>query len=98
MALQKTVTAASGVALTDAYHKVTNLRWKDDQPDRVRFDLCTYPGSTEADAGAVPADKKSLTMTGFNKDHGTDGIHKQVYTWLKDVANAQGFDTGTTDV
>ena len=98
MALQKTVTTKSGVALTDAYHKVTNLRWGSKNEGRVRFELCTYPSSAEANSGDPEVEKKKLLMTGFDKNHGTDNMHKQVYTWLKDAANLQGFDTGTTDV
>lgn len=96
MALQKTVTTSSGVDLTDAYHKVTKTRWRQDKPTVLRFELCTYPSSTESDNGLPAADEKSYVMSGFNK--AGDNALTQVYTWLKDPANGTGFDTGTTDV
>jgi hypothetical protein len=97
MSLQKTVTTRSGISLTDAYHKVTNLKWSAAGDAQLMFDVCTYPSSVEADAGQEPADKKQYSMDSFDKSH-VDNAHKQVYAWLKDAANGAGFDTGTTDV
>jgi hypothetical protein len=98
MALQKTVTTASGVQLTDAYHKITHLRWDEAHPDRVRFTLCSYVGQAQADAGDPPVEKKEYALLSFDKAHVTDNIHTQAYDWLKDPISQSGFDADTTDV
>jgi hypothetical protein len=76
MALQKTITTASGIVVQDAYHRVTNVCLEG--KDKINFSL----------QSSIDAENVYFNSQVFSCDYDLDGLNpiRQAYDYLKTLS------------
>lgn len=95
MALQLTIDLASGITVTNAYHKVVGMNVTARGTGATAFlEVATYLNSTKANENAQPVLIRTYNMGTFNKANDAVTAAAQAYTYLKTLSDY----TSATDV
>jgi hypothetical protein len=81
MALQLTHSTDSGITLTDAYHRITDLGFSV-ASNQMNISLGVYPNAAAAAEGKRPVELRAFYWSGFDKAS-ADNAHTQIYAHLK---------------
>jgi len=108
MAIQKTVTLANDVVLTDAYHRIESIHYSNSESaTKIRLEIFKDASASAAAKPAVDAVDIAVIDASFETyfgitvlDEVNKNVVKQAYEYIKTLTDVNGWDytTGTSDV